>query len=248
MTQQFFDIAELGQRYQVPIDQETVLRLGQICGLTAGTRVLDLACGKGELLSQWVLHFNIKGTGVDNDPSMIYRAMQRSDELKVWSELNFQEEDPSEFPQDYHQYDIVTCFRTSLLGTNLAHTLDLMRTALKDEGVGLLIVGETFWQKSPTDEVCDALGVERDVLTDMAGISRQFASANATILNMLVTTPKEWDAYYTQRWMSVHQWLQDNQFDPNADTIRQLNAQQQQQYLQFERKYIGWGIFVVTVD
>jgi len=248
MTQKFFEIVETGQRYQVPIDQDIAIRLGQICGLSGGSRVLDLACGKGELLSQWVLQFNIKGTGVDNDPSMIHQAMQRADELKVWSELNFQEEDPVEFPQDYHQYDIVTCFRTPLLGTNLEHTIDLMRTALKNEETGLLIIGETFWQEPPTDVVCDVLGVDRDVLSDMAGIASQLATSKATILNMMVTTPQEWDAYYTQRWISVYQWLQDNQFDPNADTIRELNARQQQQYLQYERKYIGWGIFVVTVD
>ena len=44
------EIAEANHRILNPFTDEKLMTLGTICGLQPGQRMLDLACGKGELL------------------------------------------------------------------------------------------------------------------------------------------------------------------------------------------------------
>ncbi|GAA3095252.1 SAM-dependent methyltransferase [Nonomuraea salmonea] len=65
MSLRFHEIA--GSRNQIlnPLTDDKLRLLGEICGFTPGTRILDLACGKGELLSRWAAEYAIEGLGVD---------------------------------------------------------------------------------------------------------------------------------------------------------------------------------------
>jgi len=247
MNQRFYAIAEANHRYSVPITPEKIMQLGKICQLESSTRVLDLACGKGEMLCQWAKHYYIKGTGVDGRTEAIHQAMERSDQMKVWSHVNFQLEDPVMYPQEFHQYDVITCLAGSWVGGGWQNTISLMRTALKSEEQGILIIGESFWKQSPTEAVCDALGIEPDVMLDIPTISDRLDAAGVVLLQLLVTTPEEWDAYYSQQWTAVQHWLAENPFTSDADALRQWNRRNRQLYLKYERQYVGWGVFVLQL-
>lgn len=247
MNQRFYAIAEADHRYSVPITPEKVLKLGKICQLKSSSRVLDLACGKGEMLCQWAKQYYIKGTGVDNRPDEIHKAMERSDQMKVWSQVNFQMEDPAMYPQEFHQYDVITCLAGSWIGGGWQSTLGLMRTALKSIEDGILIIGETFWKQPPTDAVCDALGIQPDVMLDIPKISDHLDEADAVLLQLLVTTPEEWDEYYSGQWTAVQQWLAENPLTADADALRRWNQHNRQMYLKYERQYVGWGVFVLQL-
>ena len=65
MSLRFHEISEANHRILNPFTLEKLLLLGDICRLKPGTRQLDLACGKGEMLCQWARAYGILGTGVD---------------------------------------------------------------------------------------------------------------------------------------------------------------------------------------
>jgi cyclopropane fatty-acyl-phospholipid synthase-like methyltransferase len=53
MSLRFHEIAEQNHRILNPFTEEKLMLLGEICELEPGMRQLDLACGKGEMLSRW---------------------------------------------------------------------------------------------------------------------------------------------------------------------------------------------------
>ena len=58
-------IRESSHRILDPFTDDQLATLGRALHLTPGTTVLDLACGKGELLRTWARDHGTVGTGVD---------------------------------------------------------------------------------------------------------------------------------------------------------------------------------------
>lgn len=59
------EIAEADHRILNPFTEEKLRLLGEVSRIGPGTRILDLACGKGEMLCRWAADFGSAGHGVD---------------------------------------------------------------------------------------------------------------------------------------------------------------------------------------
>ena len=78
MSLRFHEIAEGRHRILNPFTHAQLQLLGEICGVHAGMRQLDLCCGKGEMLCQWSARFGLAGTGVDISPVFLQAARERA--------------------------------------------------------------------------------------------------------------------------------------------------------------------------
>ena len=65
MSLRHHEIAEANHRILDPLVDAQLRLIGEVTGVAEGTRVLDLACGKGELLCRWAGWFGSTGVGVD---------------------------------------------------------------------------------------------------------------------------------------------------------------------------------------
>jgi cyclopropane fatty-acyl-phospholipid synthase-like methyltransferase len=232
---------------QVPLTQAQLLRLAHMCQVNIGTRVLDLACGRGELLAQWARQHELQGTGVDDSAAAITLAQKRAEELEVWSQLQFVVADVLAYPQPYHQYNVIALLSATGLAATLPEVLDTLRQAIKKDTGGLLLVGEMFWRQEPTPALCRALEVERDWLETPASLVDQFTAAGLELVDMLLLTPADWDAYYAQQWRTCAAWLAEHDDDADAPALRDWLHRSRRYYLHYEREALGWGAFVVTV-
>lgn len=246
MSLRFHEIAEASHRILNPFSTEKLLLVGDICAPAPGARLLDLACGKGELLAQWARRYEIIGVGVDISEVFVQAARERADELEVLDRLHFVIEDAAEYPQPFHTFDIVTCLGATWIGGGLAGTLDLMRTALKPRD-GLLVVGEPFWYQPPTPEVLDAMQTAPDTFTTLGGTLDRFEAAGLELVEMVMANLDDWDRYVAAQWLAVDHYLRDNPDDPEAAALRTWIRQARQQYLHYGRQWMGWGVFVLRV-
>src|ERR1700730_4687825 len=89
------EIAEANHRILNPFTDAKLMTLGSVCRPEPGQRVLDLACGKGELLCQWALQFQIRGLGIDISDVFLTAAAARADELGIASQVRFEHGDAS---------------------------------------------------------------------------------------------------------------------------------------------------------
>jgi cyclopropane fatty-acyl-phospholipid synthase-like methyltransferase len=63
MSLRFHEIAETYHRILNPFTEDQLMLLGEICHLHSGMKLLDLACGKAEMLCRWVQQYGVITSG-----------------------------------------------------------------------------------------------------------------------------------------------------------------------------------------
>lgn len=243
MSLQLHEIAEAGHRILNPFTDDKLMLLAAVARLGPDTRILDLACGKGELLCRWAETFGITGHGVDLSEVFLAAARDRAEELDVADRVSFELGDAGEFAAEPASYDVVSCLGATWIGGGLAGTLDLMRPAMRPDG--LLLVGEPYWTKPPPDAAYDALGVVRDEYTSLAGTAERFAAAGFDLVEMVLADGDSWDRYAAAQWWTLADWLRVNADDPRHDDVRTFRDRWRRAHLEYGRRYFGWGVFVL---
>ncbi len=243
MTLNFHQIAEKNHRILNPFTESKLMLLGAICRLKPGMRQLDLACGKAEMLSRWAQTYGIHGVGVDISPVFLAAAHARAEELGVASSLTFVEGDAGKYVAEPASFDVVSCIGATWIGQGLVGTIELMQPALKPGG--MLLVGEPFWNEEPPEEAVKAIGVSRDDFASLVGTLDRFESAGVELVEMVLANHDDWDRYEAMRWSAVFDYLRAHPDTPDADELRQQNARNRRSHLEYQRRYLGWGVFVL---
>ncbi len=238
----FHQISEVDHSILNPLSLDQVLLIGDICRLRAGQRHLDLASGKGEMLCQYALRYGTQGVGVDIYDGCIATARARATELGVEHAVEFVHANASTYSATSPPFDVVSCIGATWIGGGLPGTLRLMRPHVRPDG--WLLVGELFWIETPPPEVQLRLAYG-DAVVELGGILQRAEDAGLDLVEMVLANHDTWDRYATSQWLNVSNWLAANADDPDADDIRQTRDASRRQYLEIERQYVGWGVFVL---
>ncbi|OGO58070.1 MAG: hypothetical protein A2V85_13145, partial [Chloroflexi bacterium RBG_16_72_14] len=207
-----------------------------------GTRVLDLACGKGELLCRWAAWFGSGGVGVDLSPVFLGAAVARAAELRVSDRLTFLQGDAGTYQPEPGAFDIAACIGATWIGGGLIGTLGLLRPAIPSGG--LVLVGEPYWIEPPPDEALDAYGFAPDDYASLDGTLERFEASDLELVEMVLADGDSWDRYEASRWRTIAAWLAANPGDPDHDAMREFLDTNRRAYLRWGRRYLGWGVFV----
>lgn len=241
----FHEIAEGSHRILNPFNPEKYELLGEICAFQKGQNLLDLACGKGEMLSQWALKYGITGTGVDLSTVFLGAAQQRIRELGVSNRINLIESEGAAYMASVKPvFDTVCCIGATWIGNGLKGTIDLLKPALKDPN-GLILIGEPFWLDPPPVEAITPMAGTAEMYTTLAGTLQRFEDSGLELIEMVLANQDTWDRYEASQWKTCHQWLQENPEDPDHAALSEWIASNRRQYLTWGRRYFGWGVFVL---
>ncbi len=243
MSLRYHEISEARRRILNPFTEEKLRLLGEVAGARPGTRVLDLACGKGEMLCRWAREHGTIGTGVDISAVFLDAARKRAEELGVKDKITFVEGDAGKYPRPTREWDVVSCIGATWIGGGLAGTLALMKPALKPGG--LILVGEPYWNETPPAEAYAAEGVGPDDFISLEGTLDRFESAGMDLVEMVLADHRGWDRYEAPQWMAVNDHLAAHPDDPEAAQLRGWIADKRRVYLRYGRRYLGWGVFVL---
>jgi SAM-dependent methyltransferase len=244
MSLRFHEISEARHHILNPLTDDQLMLLADICQVEPSMELLDLACGKGELLSRWSAYSGLTGVGVDISPVFIAAAEERARDLAVDDRVSFVLSDARDYQIAPKSFDIVSCLGATWIGGGLQGTLEMMRPALRDER-SLLLVGEPFWNEPPTAEVRQATDGDYDEFTSLAGKLERFEQSGFELVEMVISSHQGWDRYMAKQWLTVSDWLRDNPDDPDAPALAGWYAQERQLYLAHLRRYLGWGVFVL---
>lgn len=241
-VQRYHEISESSHRILNPISTEKVLLLGEICGLRQGTTVLDLACGKGEMLCRFAERHGATGSGVDTYAPFLDDARDRAAALGVERLVSFIEGDAADPSGIEGLFDVVSCLGATWIGGGLSGTLRLMRRWLSPEG--WLLVGEVYWIEPPPESVRSRYE-EGEGFADLAGTLERVERAGFDLVEMVLASQDEWDRHRASEWLNVSKWLVASPDDPDAAEVRAGRDASRRQYLGEERSVLGWGVFIL---
>lgn len=243
MVLRFHEIAEAEHRILNPFTEDKLRLVGEVCRLEDGQRILDLCCGKGELLCTWSRDHGISGVGVDISQVFLAAARKRAAELGVEERVEFVHADASTYQNSAAPYDLACCIGATWIGGGLGGTIDLIRPLTRTGG--LVLIGEPYWISEPTREAEDALG---HGFTSLIGTLNRFADRDAELVEMILADQDSWDRYVAAQWWTVTQWLRDHPDHPDNEEMQEFLDTSRRKYLEYGRQQLGWGVFVLRLS
>lgn len=237
----YFDITHRDHVVCNPISVEKVDELVRLFDLPAGARVLDIACGKAEILVRTAEQYGCTGIGVDISPFAVRDARARADQ-RVPGKLEFVEQDGAAFESEAGSFDLAMCVGASwTFGGHAATTAALARLVRPG---GLVVAGEPFWRQEPPPEYLAASGMGRDAFGSHAGNVAAGVEQGLTPLYAVASSDDDWDRYQGLTWRAAERWAAANPGDPDREAVLARVRAARDTYLRWERELFGWAIYV----
>ena len=205
-------------------------------------KLLDIACGKAELLVRAVERFGCSAVGVDLSPYTIEEARTRVGERIPDADVELIHADGADYDGPYASLDAVCCLGASWIWQGHEGTLRaLMRWARPG---GYVLVGEPYWHSDPDPEYLAADGLEKDLFASHAGNVEIGMKLGLTPVYATTSNLEEWDHYETLQWWAVERWARENPDDPDRDEVLATSAKARDTYLRWGRDTLGWALYL----
>lgn len=231
----YTDIVEADVRILNPLSQDKLVLLGGLAGLMAGDSVLDLACGKGEMLCQFADRHAITGIGIDIHPPFIAAASDRARQLGVEERVHFRAADCAAHGEP-GLFDSVSCLGGTWIGGNFAGCLKLMRSSLRPGGT--ILVGEPFAEQPSLRPPGASTASLAELLADVE-------AAGFELIEFVAASRDDWDRYSARHWSASSAWTSANSSHPLAAEVRAWTARSRAKYLVDDRSWFGWAVLVL---
>ena len=236
----FHEISESRHRILNPFTEGKLMLLGSLCRLRPGQRLLDLACGKAELLGRWSARWGVGGVGVDISAVFTAAARVRLAELGVAGRVEIVCADARDYAAEPAGFDVVSCIGATWIGNGVTGTIDLLRPALRVNG--LMLIGEPYWIDPPPQY---PPWPGEGEFASLIGLLETVEAAGMELVEMVLADGDSWDRYVAAQWMTLSDYLREHPDDPDAAELRAFLDESRRSHLRVQRRYLGWGVFVL---
>ena len=238
MIPRYFVVAEATHELQNPISEEKLVLLGRRLALSAQSRVLDIASGRGGPALLLAREFGCTVRGIEISPEFHAVAEQRIADARLADRVTFELADASAAQHEPESYDAALCLGASFVYGSLADTVDALAPAVKPGGY--VVVGEPYWRRLPLP---DDYEDRNDPWTTLDGTVTIFETSGLPVISVIASSEDDWDRYETLHWQAVEQWLAESPDDPDAREIQMRHEHYKRVYLRHGRELVGWAIF-----
>ncbi|MFH8746441.1 SAM-dependent methyltransferase [Streptomyces rimosus] len=237
--QEISRIAHTGHPIAAPLDDGSVRQLLDH-GLPRGDeRVLDLGCGGGEwLLRALARHPRLRAEGVDISAEALAHARTAAAERGVTDRLVLHHEDAADF-RSPHPFGLVLSVGAAHAFGGLLPTLAAAREHLAPGG--RVLVGDGFWDRTPSPEAVEMLGDFADLPTTLERV----AADGWTPVHGHISTRRELDAYEWSWTGSLAAWALDHPDGPDRAEALAVAEAHRTEWLRGYRD--SWGFLSLVL-
>lgn len=240
MIPRYYVVAEREHELQNPTSVEKIVLLGERLRLGPGSKVLDIASGRGGPARVLARTFGCTVEGIEIAPEFHAAAVERAAAEGLDDLLSFRLADAAREALAPDEYDAALCLGATFALGGLGPTLDALRRCVRPGGT--VAVGEPYWRARPSDE--EGRGLPYTSLEDTVAA---IESRGVRVISVIAASQDDWDRYETLRWRSVEEWLAENADDPDAADVRSMHESGKRAYLHHRRDTLGWAIFACGV-
>ncbi len=239
MIPRYYVVAEAAHELQNPTSRDKLVLLGQRLGLGAGSRVLDIASGRGGPALLLAETFGCHIRGVEIAPEFHAVAVGRAEAARLSELVSFELGDGAAVRFEPGEFDAALCLGATFVFGSLADTVDALAPAVRPGGH--VVVGEPYWRSLALP---DDYEERREPWTTLEGTVTIFETSGLPVVSVIASSEDDWDRYETLHWQSVERWLAENPDDPDAPEIRSRYEGNKRTHLRVRREVLGWAIFV----
>ncbi len=224
-----------------PLSVERMERVIELLSLERGARVIDLGCGRGELLVRLAEVYGAEGLGVDRSTAALAllrdRAERRLDGAGSVATLESSVADLAPRPE----YDLVVSLGGPVSGdaaTRLATLAGWVRPG------GQVLWGDSFWANEPPAPYLEATGLS---LGDLPTHFENQEAGDAIGLRLLysaVSNRDEWDHFEGRILTNVERYAIAHPDDPDPQGRLEARRAFHRAQQRWGREAMGFGLYL----
>jgi SAM-dependent methyltransferase len=232
-----WEIVERDHELQNPTSAEKIRLVGDYLRLSPGSRVLDVACGKGGPARILAAAYGCRIHGIEIRPGFADEARRLAAVAGLASLIEVQTADAAEVAFEAEAFDAALCLGASFVWGTIAEAAAALGPAVRPGS--FVAIGEPFWREWPLPPRIDHQGY-----VDLADTVGRFEQAGFAITGIVAASEDDWDRYESLHWRAVEEWLAEHPDHADAAEIRARHERRRSDHFEFERALLGWAIFV----
>ena len=240
----FTAIAHDGLAFMNPLAEEDVDEMIEALELEPNAHVLDLGCGKAEILLRIVERFpDVRATGLDNSRAVLAEARRQAESRVPEAKVVLLEQDVREYAPDPGSFDLVVSTGGVAFRGGVGGTLAVLAGFVASGGK--LLFGEGDWGEEPSAEYLGALGAAREELKDYEGTIQAAVEAGLVLKRAVTSSIEDWDAYEDAWARNGERYADAHEDEEGVDELRGWIANGRARYRELGgRETLGFGLFL----
>lgn len=212
-------------------------------GLSAGSRILDVGCGRAEFLLRTVERSGCQGTGVDHLIPVVDAARTEAARRGLGDRIVLHGESFDRERFDDDSFDLIACIGATHAVSDFEQALRVLAPLARPGGH--LLVGEGYWRQDPPPEYLAFLGAEPDELLTHEGNLAIARSLDLEVVRSHRATDAEWSRYEDTYHDNVQRYVAENPQDPESGAMKLRIDNWREAYLRWGRDTLGFGLYLL---
>jgi cyclopropane fatty-acyl-phospholipid synthase-like methyltransferase len=240
----FSAIAHEGLAFMNPLAEEDVEEMIEALELEPGAHVLDLGCGKAEVLIRIVERYpDVRATGLDRSTAVLAEARRQAEERVPEARVALLEQDVREYAPEPGSFDVVVSTGGISFRGGVGGSLAVLSGFVAPGGK--LLFGEGYWREEPTAEYLVALGAAREELKDYEGTIEAAQDVGLELKRAVTTSVEDWDAYEDAWAHNGERYAEAHEGEEGVDELRKWIAAGRERYRELGgRDVLGFALFL----
>jgi len=227
-----------------PLAEEDVDEMIEALELEPGAHVLDLGCGKAEVLIRIVERYaDVRATGLDRSAAVLAEARRQAEQRVPEARVALLEQDVREYAPEPGSFDLVVSTGGVSFRGGVGGSLAVLSGYLAPGGK--LLFGEGYWREEPSAEYLVALGAAREELKGYEGTIEAAQDVGLELKRAVTTSVEDWDAYEDAWARSGERYADAHEGEEGVDELREWIAAGRERYRELGgRDVLGFALFL----